>query len=108
MRAILFALMLTVMSGCASSGRQIQTDSVQQLQIGVTTKDQMLGTFGAPMGQGYTGAGELSLTWVYVHVGPIGIGSQTQSLIAQFDKDGILQRFNLVDTGPGGGVRLGK
>jgi outer membrane protein assembly factor BamE (lipoprotein component of BamABCDE complex) len=103
MAACLLALSLT---GCASSGQQITPDKTAQIQPGTTTIAKMNDIFGPPTSQAYGTDGKLSMTWMYVFVGPFGTGMKQQSLAVLFNDDGTVSKYNVLDAAPGG-VRFG-
>ena len=106
-KGVIVLALVAVLAGCASSGAQIEQSAIDQLQIGQTTEAEMISQFGAPLAQHYSTEGHLTYTWHYNYVGPFGTGMEQQNLIAQFDDDGKLLRYNFSDGGPQG-VRLGR
>lgn len=101
--AVLLALVLTA---CASSGTKMDASKLDAISIGETTKPEMIQMFGKPLAQSYDSDGHLALTWYYVHVGAFGTNMQQQSLVALFNDDGTLEKYNLID-GASPGARLG-
>lgn len=97
-RVILSILIGILIIGCASSGKMMEQSKLDQITVGVTTKDEMVQMFGNPMSQGYNDEGKLSMSWFYVFVGPMGLGMQQQSLIALFDEQNIVEKYNVVDS----------
>jgi outer membrane protein assembly factor BamE (lipoprotein component of BamABCDE complex) len=103
MAVCLMALMVTA---CASSGQKITPELISQIQVGKTTVAEMNELFGSPRSQSYGTDGKLSMTWMYVFVGPFGTGMKQQSLAALFSEDNKVEKYNVVDAAPGG-VRFG-
>jgi len=103
---ILAAALAVLLVGCASSGSKMDTANLDRIEVGETTQQEMIEMFGQPLGQNYTEDGRLALTWHYVHVGPFGTNMQQQNLVAQFDEDGKVERYNMLDGSPNG-TRLG-
>ncbi|MGP4843307.1 outer membrane protein assembly factor BamE domain-containing protein [Marinobacter sp. 1Y8] len=92
----LFGLLLT---GCATSGRPISQDKVDQIQVGETTFDQMQEIFGPPVAQGYGSGGKLTATWFYVKTGAfIGI-QQQKNLAVLFDEEKRVEEYTFSGTG---------
>ena len=106
---------LAVGPGCASSGREIDTKRVEQLQTGTTTEADVRRVFGAPQERITRSNG--GRTWVYrssqsenvasstlrivsravLRVDP-GVSSRTtknQTLVIQFDSDGVVSEYSL-------------
>lgn len=107
MRAVISFVLFVLLSGCASSGSQIDPNQVSQIHAGETTLDQMTAMFGQPVGQGYNSDGSLSVNWMYVYAGPFGTGMEQQVLSALFDSNGKVIKYSLLNGSPGG-VRLGR
>lgn len=96
-----------ILSGCASTGQQIDQSSVDQIKIGTTTFDDMLTIFGSPAYQSYGSDGKLSASWMYVYVGPFGTGMEQQILSVLFDDAKRVEKFNMANGRPDG-PRLGR
>ncbi len=107
MKIWLALIAVLILSGCASSGREIDQNQVDQIEIGATTFDDMVSRFGPPMSQGYNGEGKIVASWIYVFVGPFGTGMEQQILAVQFDESKVVEQFNMTQGDPGG-VRLGR
>ncbi|RMH85190.1 outer membrane protein assembly factor BamE [Pseudomonas sp. AOB-7] len=101
--SIAFAALL---SACASSGTKIEQGDVDQIEIGTTTKSQMLQTFGAPLSQTFNSDGKLMMTWFYVFVGPFGTGMEQQNLTVLFDQGEKVEKFSITNSDTNG-PRLG-
>lgn len=106
MRVLVIALLMAVLAGCASSGTKMDASLVDQIEPGETSKSEMLAKFGQPMSQNYDSEGRLTLMWYYMHVGPFGTNMEQQNLVAVFNDEDKLERFNLLD-GASPGTRLG-
>lgn len=104
MALILAAALL--LAGCASSGTKMDAADLERIEVGQTTQQEMVQMFGQPLAQQYSSEGHLTLTWHYVHVGPFGSNMQQQNLVAQFDNEGKVERYNMLDGSPSG-TRLG-
>ncbi len=83
--AILPLLLLTLI-GCASVGRQFPSNEVKQIQIGVTSQDDILQIFASPW---RTGLEDGMTTWTYGHYQYKVFGDpNTKDLVVRFDKQG--------------------
>lgn len=107
MRFITVLFLAVILAGCASSGRKIDQSSVDQIEQGVTTFDQMAATFGPPMSHSYSGEGKLVASWMYFFVGPFGTGQEQQILSVQFDENKVVEKYTMTQGNPGYG-RLGR
>jgi len=81
-----------VLLGCATIGREFQYRRVSEIQIGQTTKSELLGRFGLPYRRGIEDGDS---TWTYVHykVRVFGEKLRTRDLYIRFDKDGTVRSF---------------
>jgi len=108
MQKIMVAIVMALaLSACASSGRQITQDKIEQIQLGSTTIAQMNEVFGAPASQSYGSDGKLSMNWMYVYAGPFGTDMKQQILAVLFSEDGKVEKYNMLNSAPDG-VRLGR
>lgn len=106
LRFMAVCLMALMLGACASSGQKITPDRVSQIEVGKTTVAEMNDLFGSPRSQSYGTDGKLSMTWMYVFVGPFGTGMKQQSLAVLFSDDNKVEKYNVLDAAPGG-VRFG-
>lgn len=45
--------LVVFMAGCATSGHKIDQSQIDKIEIGVTTKNEMMAMFGTPLSQAY-------------------------------------------------------
>lgn len=87
--ALLVALALP---GCISIGRRFPAQAVAQLQVGQTTQQQVLETFGPPW---RTGIDSGQRTWTYGYYRYPLIGApQARDLVIKFDARGIVSSYD--------------
>ena len=81
MRKILVAsiVLTAVLSGCASSGKEITQEQVDRIVQGQTTQDQLISIFGKPMAEQYNSDGSRVLTWGYAYVGFMGLAPKPRA-----------------------------
>lgn len=106
LRFIAICLMAMMIGACASSGEELTPEQISKIEPGKTTVSEMNDLFGSPASQSYGTDGKLSMTWVYVFVGPFGAGMKQQSLAVLFNEDKTVEKYNVIDAAPGG-VRFG-
>ena len=106
LRFMAVCLMALMLGACASSGQKITPELVSQIEVRKTTVAEMSELFGSPTSQSYGADGKLSMTWMYVFVGPFGTGMKQQSLAVLFNDDNTVEKYNVLDAAPGG-VRFG-
>lgn len=79
--------------GCASSGRNFNQASVQQLQTGVTTEEQAIKILGSePTLRTYQPDGSYMALWQYAHVAFVATVTDNKAIDLLFDKNKIFQR----------------
>lgn len=98
--------MVILITGCASSGREMTQENLNNIIVGSTTKSQMIQTFGSPLSQSYGAEGKLTMLWHYVYVGPFGTGMKQQNLAVLFDENEVVEKYNIVNNNDG--IRFGK
>lgn len=102
MRSILVAsiVLTAVLSGCASSGKEITQEQVDRIVQGQTTQDQLISIFGKPMAEQYNSDGSRVLTWGYAYVGFMGAGTETQGLSVILGPDGKVTGYSRAGSSP--------
>ncbi len=110
--SLLLLTLAVVLTGCASSGHELDQNKVSQIKKGVTTKTQVLELVGKPEEVAINDAGESTWTYRYTHTSaqaqnfiPIvgafdsGYDTQVQTTTVTFTTDGIVKSMS---TGYGG------
>lgn len=88
MRIFVVLVAALLLTACASSGRPIEQSDLDQIVNGQTTRSELVGMFGRPMGETVNSDGSVILTWAYAYVGFAGIGTKTQGLSVVLGPDG--------------------
>lgn len=98
-RVLVIMALCIALSACASSGRQMEAQSLSQIQVGQTTKDDMLAMFGTPMSQTLDTNGKLVMMWHYVKAQSYVVTTDVkqQMLSVLFDENGVVERYSLID-----------
>ncbi|MBE01743.1 outer membrane protein assembly factor BamE [Marinobacter lutaoensis] len=87
----LLALMLAVLAGCATVGRDFPTHNVDQIRIGETTRADIQAMFGEPW---RTGVEDGQRTWTYGRYRWSAFGeAQTTDLVVRFNDDGTVASY---------------
>jgi len=93
-------IVLLVLAGCATVGRQFPVDPVSKIQIGKTTQDDIRGTFGQPW---RTGLEDGKTTWTYGYYKYRLFGSSiTRDLVVRFDNRGVVASYSFSTNETGG------
>ena len=100
MQRIFSSLLLAALAaGCFSVGTPFATHRVSQIQIGVTTRDQIQQQFGSPWRTGLEDGDE---TWTYGrYVYTIAAPARTADLKVSFDRNGVVSSYTFSTTNPG-------
>lgn len=111
MKALLVCLAIITLSGCASYGSKIDANYATSMVKGETTQSDAVRHLGKPISTARNSNGDTILTYMYVKSKakastfiPIagafmgGANTETNYLIATFDKDGILKDWNYTES----------
>lgn len=83
------ALALTLVAGCASSGRQFDASHTSEIQDGVQDKQTIVSWFGEPMAKAPISGSQRGCVerWTYTYAHAVGFGMVTEShaLVVDFD-----------------------
>ncbi len=79
------------LAGCAFSGKQLSEAKVKDIQPNVTTREQILTTFGKPGRKGSDSGFE---TWRYSYRNFVGGGWANRDLYLIFNPDGTVQKYS--------------
>ncbi|MGC9021810.1 MAG: hypothetical protein ACP5J5_01650 [Dissulfurimicrobium sp.] len=95
--AILVACMFFT-NGCVSMGRDFPVDAVPKIQIGKTTKEDIVRMFGPPW---RTGLEDGKTIWTYGHYNYSLIGSSnTYDLVIRFNANNIVESYTFNTSAP--------
>jgi hypothetical protein len=90
-RMICFLAVMLVAAGCANMGRDFADNRVPDIQIGVTTQDDLRDMFGSPW---RVGIEDGKTTWTYGKYQYRLIGeSRTKDLVIHFNNDNIVSSY---------------
>lgn len=85
------ALIMVAMVGCATVGKDFATHSVDQIQIGETTRTDIQEMFGEPW---RTGIEDGKRTWTYGKYKWSAFGdAETTDLVVRFNEDGTVSSY---------------
>jgi hypothetical protein len=86
-----FALLLAVLVGCATAGRDFSTHNVDQIRVGETTRAEIQDLFGEPW---RTGLEDGKRTWTYGKYRWSAFGdAETTDLVVRFNSDGTVSSY---------------
>ena len=84
-------LVVVFLTGCAFSGKSLTDSKVKDIQPNVTTKQQILSTFGEPGRKGRDSGFE---TWRYSYRNLAAEGWTNRDLYLIFNPDGTVQKYS--------------
>jgi len=86
-----YLLIVFFLAGCATSGIKLTESAVKEIQPNVTTKEQILTSFGEPGRKGIDSGFE---TWRYSYRNLIGEGWVNRDLYLIFNQNGTVQKYS--------------
>ena len=90
------ALLIAMLSGCASVGREFPVERVPQIEIGRTNQEEIYALFGAPW---RTGLEDGQPTWTYARYRySLFGGTSTEDLVVRFDERGTVASYTFNTT----------
>lgn len=112
MNKLIYLFVITMLvSGCATCGTPIDRTAVEQMQKGVTTKEEVIKKFGQPdttyfdkdnrLIYSYFSTKVSSTAWNFIPVVSLvhsEMKTKTQMLVIVFSKDGIVEEFSFTNS----------
>lgn len=97
-RRVSVVILLMVLAGCATAGRNFNVPAVQEITMGETSKADIARLFGAPWRTGVEDGRE---TWTYGHYKYSLFGeTKTRDLVLRFDGKGKVASYTFNSTYP--------
>jgi len=93
MRALFVILTAAGMAACVSHGRPITDEQVAAVREGVTTKQELLASFGRPVVSSKNSDGTEVIGWAYAKVGFAGSSYTNQSITVTVGQDGTVKSY---------------
>jgi len=88
---IVSTIVAIILQGCATVGREFLFSGPQEIQIGATTKEQVIRRFGNPFRVGYDSG---FTQWTYAHYRYFLFGeAQTKDLVITFGNDHKVKNY---------------
>jgi outer membrane protein assembly factor BamE (lipoprotein component of BamABCDE complex) len=94
-----FFIAILLLAGCATKeiGRPVNYEAAQQIQIGKTTKTEVLSIMGRPIKQREDSSGSSELVYGYLKATGLALPfyargtAEGEKVVIRFDKNGIVQ-----------------
>lgn len=114
---IVLTMIIVFLAACWSAGRRIDQGSIDKIQIGKTTREEVVRVLGSPDQVTRTGSGETTMMYSYYRmqmhpssfipiVGPFigGTNTQNQMVMVIVGSDGIVRDITTSE----GGMEMGR
>lgn len=88
-----------IIAACATAGRPIPEESINKLEVGVTTPADATRMFGKPVATAKNSDGSIVLSWAYVKVSAFATANQ-DTLTATFGESGVLSSYTSSSVSP--------
>lgn len=87
------------LAACATQyGRPVTQGQLDQIKQGVTTENELIGSFGKPLAKSRNSDGTQVMSWGYAKVGFVGSSYSNQALSVILDSSGKVVSFTTTET----------
>lgn len=97
MKKILTIIAACVLSACTTYGKPVTDAQLNAIKKGVTTKEELLESFGQPLAVSRNSDGTQVMSWGYAHVGFAGSSYKNQALSVILDASGKVVSYTTTD-----------
>lgn len=97
MKKIITLIAACAISACATYGKPVTDAQLDSIKQGVTTKGDLLATFGQPLATARNSDGTQVMSWGYSHVGFGGSNYKNQALSVILDASGKVVSYTTTD-----------
>ena len=98
MKKMFIVVLACVLAACSTYRKPVTQAQLDQIKQGVTTKDDLLSSFGKPLGTARKSDGTQVMSWGYAKVGFAGSSYTNQALSVVLDSSGKVASFTTTDT----------
>jgi len=98
MKKMFIVVLACVLAACSTYGKPVTQAQLDQIKQGVTTKDDLLSSFGKPLVTARNSDGTQVMSWGYAKVGFAGSSYTNQALSVVLDSSGKVASFTTTDT----------
>ena len=98
MNKVFTLVAVCLLAACSTYGKPVTQAQLDQIQQGVTTKDDLLSSFGKPLTVTKNSDGTQIMSWGYAKVGFAGSSYSNQALSVVLDSSGKVASFTSSDT----------
>ncbi|MCO7575353.1 MULTISPECIES: hypothetical protein [Pseudomonas chlororaphis group] len=97
MKKIITLIAACIVSACTTYGKPVTDAQLDAIKQGVTTKDDLLASFGQPLATARNSDGTQVMSWGYAHVGFAGSSYKNQALSVILDASGKVVSYTTTD-----------
>lgn len=97
MKKVMTLLAACVLAACTTYGKPVTQAQLDQIKQGVTTKEELLTSFGKPLASTRNSDGTQVLSWGYTKVGFAGSSYANQGLSVVLGADGKVVSYTTTD-----------
>ncbi|WP_145186127.1 hypothetical protein [Pseudomonas sp. URMO17WK12:I11] len=97
MKKFVTLLAACVLAACTTYGKPVTQAQLDQIKQGVTTKEELLSSFGKPLASTRNSDGTQILSWGYAKVGFAGSSYANQGLSVVLDADGKVVSYTTTE-----------
>lgn len=97
MKNILMLIAACALVACTSYGKPVTEAQLDAIKQGVTTKEDLLSSFGQPLAVTRNSDGTQVMSWGYAHVGFAGSSYKNQALSVILDASGKVVSYTTTD-----------
>lgn len=99
MRKIVMLVAACALAACATQyGKPVTQEQLDQIKQGVTTKSDLVSSFGSPLTTSRSSDGTQIMSWGYAKVGFAGSSYSNQALTVILDSSGKVISYTTTDT----------
>ncbi|MGF6595200.1 hypothetical protein [Pseudomonas sp. 2835] len=98
MQKIIILIAACLIAACTTYGKPVTDAQLAAIKQGVTTKGELLASFGPPLATARNSDGTQVMSWGYAHVGFAGSSYKNQALSVILDASGKVVSYTTTDT----------
>ena len=98
MNRILTLVAACLLSACSTHGKPVTQAQLDQIKQGVTTREELLGSFGNPLAVARNSDGTEAMSWGYSQIGFAWTSYKNQALSVVLDSSGKVVSYTTSET----------
>jgi len=98
MKKVLILFAVALLAACTTYGKPVTQDQLDAIKQGVTTREDLLSSFGKPLATARNSDGSQVMSWGYAKVGFAGSSYRNQALSVVLDSSGKVVSYTTTET----------